>query len=145
MICGNCGSESRKITVKWTPERQESCERCADGGLHQRPSWMDHKPVPLWESRPWLYKKRTGPDGETIYDPTDENTADLEAQVCKPSAEDEAAMAARRNRQVPVEAIDMNKANAVASDFLQHFKEVTEEYERANAEYWNTAAEDLKV
>lgn len=143
MICGNCGSEVRKVTIKFHPEAQETCERCADGGLHQIPAWQDHRPVPLWESRPWLYKKTTGEDGETIYQPTDENRADLEAQVCKPSAEDEAALEARRNR--PTMPIDLGKAHAVAAGFLQHFKSVTEEYERANAEYWNTAAEDLKV
>ena len=104
---------------------------------------MRHRPVPLYESRPHLYTKETGPNGETVYQPTDENMADLEAQVCAISAEDQAAIEARRNR--PVKPIDMGKAQFIAAKFLQEFKEVTEEYERANAEYWNTAAEDLKV
>ena len=142
MTCGNCNKECRKITVKYDPRREE-CEHCADGGLHLEPAWKRDKPTPLWESRPWLYRKTTGPDGETIYQPTDENRADLEAQVLKPSAEDEAAIAAWRNR--PARPIDLGKAEFVAAQFLQHFKEVTEEYEKANAEYWNTAAEDLKV
>ena len=142
MICGNCQQECRKVTVKFNPRREE-CEKCAEGGLHLDPAWLSHKPVPLYESRPWLYKKKTGPQGETLYEPTDANLADLEAQVCAVSAEDQAAIEARRNR--PVKPIDMNKAHSVAAGFLQHYKEVTEEYEKANAEYWNTAAEDLKV
>lgn len=142
MICGNCNREARRITVKFDPRREE-CEHCADGGLHLEPAWKRDKPTPLWESRPWLYRKTTTPDGETVYQPTDENLADLEAQIMKPSAEDQAALDAMKNR--PARPIDMGKAEFVATQFLQHFKETTEEYERANAEYWNTAADDLKV
>lgn len=142
MICGNCNQTCQKVTVKFDPRREE-CERCADGGLHLEPAWKRDRPTPLWESRPWLYKKTQGTDGETIYQPTDANLADLEAQVSKPCAEDVAAIEARRNR--PVKPIDLGKAQHIAESFLEHFKEVTEEYERANADYWNTAAEDLKV
>lgn len=142
MICGNCNQECRKVTVKFNPDREE-CEHCAEGGIHHDPAWLRHRPVPLYESRPHLYRKINGKDGETIYEPTDENKADLEAQIMKPSAEDEAAIKAMRNR--PARPIDLGKAEFVAAQFLKHFKETTEEYERANAEYWNTAAEDLKV
>lgn len=143
MICGNCGSEARRVTVKFHPMRTESCEHCADGGLHHDPAWLRHKPVPRFESHPNEYKKTIEPDGSVLMMPTDESRADLEAQVTKMSDDDKAAIEARRNR--PVKPFDIGKAHAVAAGFLQHFKEVTEEYERANAEYWNTAAKDLKV
>lgn len=142
MICGNCNQECRKVTVKYDPRREE-CEKCASGGLHLEPAWKRDKPTPLWESRPWLYKKTTGPDGETIYQPTDENMSDLEAQVSKQSVEDIAAIEAQKNR--PNKPFDLSKAEVVAAKFLEHFKSVRDQYEQANAEYWNTAAEDLKV
>lgn len=142
MICGNCGRSAQKVTIKFFPERSESCEHCADGGVHHDPAWMRHRPVPLYESRPHLYKKSIGPQGETVYQPTDENMADLEAQVCAVSAEDKAAIEARRNR--PAKPIDMGKAEHIAAKFLQEFKEVTEEYEKANAECWNSAADELR-
>lgn len=143
MICGTCGQSAQKVTVKFFPERKEECEHCADGGVHHDPAWLRHRPVPLYESRPHLYTKETGPDGETIYQPTDENRADLEAQVCAVSQDDQAAIDAMKNR--PARPIDLGKAEFVAKQFLDHFKAVSDEYERANAEYWNSAADDLKV
>lgn len=143
MICGNCKSECRKVTIKFFPAQKEECEKCADGGLHLEPAWKRDKPTPLWESRPWLYKKTTGPDGEAIYNPTDANLADLEAQILKPSADDQAAMERRRNRK-PSE-IDINKAHALAAKFVAEVEQANRDYEEANAEYWNTAAESLKV
>ncbi len=143
MICGNCKSECRKVTIKFFPAQKEECEKCADGGLHLEPAWKRDKPTPLWESRPWLYKKTTGKDGEAIYNPTDENLADLEAQILKPSADDQAAMERRRNR-TPGE-IDINKARSIAADFESAYSQAWNQYEEANAEYWNTVADDLKV
>jgi hypothetical protein len=69
--------------------------------------------------------------------------SDLEAQVSKQSVEDIAAIEAQKNR--PNKPFDLSKAEVVAAKFLEHFKSVRDQYEQANAEYWNTAAEDLKV
>lgn len=141
MICGNCQQWTSKIVIK--ESGQEECEKCSEGGLHLEPAWKRDRPTPLWESRPWLYKKTTTAEGETVYQPTDENLADLEAQLSKTSADDQAAIDAMKNR--PERPIDLGKAEFVAKQFLDHFKAVSDEYERANAEYWNTAADDLKV
>lgn len=143
MICGSCGHHARKVTIKFHPAREESCEHCADGGLHHDPAWMRHKPVPRWESHPNEYKKRDLPDGSVLMEPTDESKADLEAMVTKISDDDKQAIEKRRNRK-PGE-IDMNKAVAVAGNFVKEYREVWREYEQANADYWNTAAEELKV
>lgn len=143
MICGNCGQDARKVTVKFHPVREESCEHCADGGIHHDPAWMRHKPVPRWESHPNEYKKRTEADGSVLMEPTDENKADLEAQVTKMSEDDKQAIESRRNRQP--KPIDMNKAISVAENFVKEYGEVWKQYEEANADYWNTAAEELKV
>jgi hypothetical protein len=61
----------------------------------------------------------------------------------KMSDDDLQAIEKRRNRQAG--PLDMNKAVTVAENFVKEYKEIWGEYEQANAEYWNTAAEELKV
>ena len=141
MICGNCQQWTSKITIK--DSGQESCEHCADGGLHHDPAWMRHRPVPRYESHPREYRKIDQPDGSVLMQPTDESQADLEAMVTKVSDDAKAAIEARKNRQVG--EIDPGKAEEIARGFVTQYQEVWKEYEQANAEYWNTAAEELKV
>lgn len=141
MICGNCQQWTSKVTI--TEHGKEQCEHCSNGGLHLEPAWMRHRPVPRWESHPKEYKKREQPDGSVLMEPTDESKADLEAMVTKVSDDDKQAIESRRNRQAG--EIDFGKAHTIASNFKQHYEEVWKEYEQANAEYWNTQADDLKV
>lgn len=151
MICGSCGKDARRVKTlfdvggKPLPTPKDECEHCADGGKHEDPAWLRDKPVPLWESRPWLYKKKDNPEGGYMYEPTDANLADLEAQIMKPSADDQAAIEKRRNRIVSEDSIDLAKAHALAREFTEAFEKASRDYEEANAEYWNTAAEDLRV
>lgn len=156
-VCRNCGKEARRIITVFEKagqplsEPQDQCEHCAPSGLHEEPAWLRHKPVPTWESRPHLYRKTEGAQGEIIYQPTDENLADLEAQLSKPCDEDVAAMEAQRNRQVSLPQDEdgmkdvMARADRKAREFLQHFQETTDEYNRQMQQYWEQETEDLRV
>ena len=138
MICGSCGNEARRVRTlfevdgKPLPIPLDECEFCAHGGQHFDPDWMRHKPVPLWESRPWLYTRKQNPDGGWMYVPTDENLADLEAQVCAPASDDvqaeqeakEKKRATRRTEPLTGEELSraLARANRIATECVEAYK-----------------------
>jgi hypothetical protein len=153
-LCRNCNKEASRIRTvfeiagKQLAEPKDCCEHCKDGGLHNDPDWMRGRPVPLWESRPHLYKKKDDPDGGSMYEPTDENRADLEAQIMKGCEDDEVRLQAaiehkRKNRRTapltPEEtALMLQRAHKIAEPAVNAYKEQQKQFEEAEQAYWSS-------
>jgi hypothetical protein len=160
-ICNSCGEESRQIKTvfevggKPLPAPKDECENCASGGIHMEPAWARHKPTPLWESRPHLYRKKDNPDGGDYYQPTDENLADLEAQLTAPAIDDvlavtEAVEHKRQNRRTaPLTGDELKqvlaRAHRMAAECVESHNETVKQHVTATEEYWNDVAGELNT
>lgn len=160
-ICNSCGKESRQIRTIFEvggvplPEPKDECQNCKDGGLHLDPAWQRHRPTPLWESRPHLYRKKDNPEGGSYYEPTDENLADLEAQILAPAADDaaviETAIEAKRQtrRTEPLIGdelkLALERANRIAENCVQAHNQTVSEHAANQEEYWDGVSEGLRT
>lgn len=155
MICRTCNKDALSVKTlfeidgKPLPEPKDECDNCKSGGMHNDPAWLFDRPAPLWESRPHLYRKKDNPEGGSYYEPTDENRADLEAQIIAGSSDDRAFIenkAKTRLMAIPEENLPsvLARANAMAANAVQSWQEQMKAFDDANKEYWNSVADEFK-